>query len=237
MHHTQVSAEAVGLEYAGLVVVVTCDEVRIEVWCQLHVSLADSVHSRDEPDVLDIGLDQPDVGTQADKERDWKHQEGEDAKRLPEASSLRHQGKRYHDCRENGEEDAGPAEDLAPRHATGRQQTPMFCRENLSAQGSTGSGLFDLDVPCASRGPPRARFDRLSVHAGHGVTKLTIRSVHCRSHQPVSSWYAANDSHSRSSSRSSQSWVMAPSSMRVNLACPVNLRLPSTTLPSCMLPS
>ena len=146
MHHAQLTAEAVGLEYAGLIVVVTCDEVRIEVRCQLHVRLADPVHSRDEPDVLDIGLDQPDVGTQADKEPDRKHQEGEDAKRLPEASSLRHQGKRHHGCRENGEEDAGPAEDLAPGHAAGRQQTPVFCRENLSAQGGGGSGLVESDV-------------------------------------------------------------------------------------------
>jgi hypothetical protein len=36
MHHTQLTAEAVGLEYAGLIVVVTCDEIRIEVRCQLN---------------------------------------------------------------------------------------------------------------------------------------------------------------------------------------------------------
>src|SRR5215203_2105886 len=175
MHQTQLTAETVGLEYAGLIVVVTCDEVRIEVRCQLHVSPADSVHSRDQPDVLDIGLDQPDVRTQADKEPDRKHQQGENAKRLPEASSLSNQGKRHHDCRENGEEDAGPAEDLAPRHAAGRQQTPVFCRENLSAQGAGGPFWFCSSPICPGSAcmsgmvSPRRRSGRSTV----GLTPST----------------------------------------------------------------
>jgi hypothetical protein len=57
VHQANLGAEVVGLEHTGLIVVVTGDEVGIQLRFELEIGLAESVHSRDEPDVLDVGLD------------------------------------------------------------------------------------------------------------------------------------------------------------------------------------
>ena len=92
MAHADVAAEAVGLEHAGFIVVMTGDEVRIEVRCKFEIGVAEPVHPHHEPGILDVRLDQPEVRTQANKEHDGKHQEREDAKaagRSPVACATR----------------------------------------------------------------------------------------------------------------------------------------------------
>ncbi len=133
MAHAHVAAEAVGLQHAELIVVMTGDEVRIEVRCKFEIGLAEPIHPHHEPGVLDVRLDQPDVRSQANEEHDGKHQEREDAKVLAEPGRLRHQGERNDGGRENREEGAGPAEDLVPGRAARRQQIPVFRRQDLGA--------------------------------------------------------------------------------------------------------
>ena len=80
MAYAHVAAKAVGLEYAGLVVVMACDEIRSEVRRKVEVGVAKPIHPHDKPDVFYVRLDQPDICPQADKKHDRQHQEREDAK-------------------------------------------------------------------------------------------------------------------------------------------------------------
>jgi hypothetical protein len=72
------------LEHASLIIVMTCHEVRIKVRCEPEIGW----RKRFIPTTSQTSSINRDVGTQADKKRDRKHQQSENTKRLPKAGSL-----------------------------------------------------------------------------------------------------------------------------------------------------
>ena len=150
--------------------------------------MAQKVHPDDPPHVLVIDRHESHERRDPDEQNDRKDEQREGREPFVKASCLGDQRQRQYGSGEDGEEHRGPAEGFVPAQGPGRQQTPVFGREDLESKGwrearSAPFGQHILLVCLGTATRPFVRhqilpFDRLGGRAGRPTAGVAREPGH-----------------------------------------------------------